>query len=119
MRSYAISSIFQKIGGKFLSKGSFGFNVATLFAGNVSAQVIAFILSPIVTRLYIPEHFGAMMLITAIINVLAVISCMRYEMAVVLPKEDDKSFNIMAVCLFISFSLSLALLPSVPLFGDE
>ena len=87
-------------------------------AGNISAQLLGLILAPIVTRIYIPEHFGVMIVIVSIVNVLSVIACLRYETAIVLPKNDDSAYNIIAVCIFFTLIVSLIILPFIPIYGD-
>jgi O-antigen/teichoic acid export membrane protein len=104
---------------KYFKKGGFVFNAGTLFAGNVSAQFVGVLLAPIITRLYLPEDFGVSAVIVAIIGVMSVISCMRYETAVVLPKTEEKAKNLVALCLILTLIISLVLLFTVPFMGER
>ena len=104
---------------KYFKKGGFVFNAGTLFAGNVSAQFVGVLLAPIVTRLYLPEDFGVSAVIVAIISVVSVISCMRYEMAVVLPKTEEKAKNLVALCFALTVIISLILLFTVPFLSER
>ncbi len=103
---------------KYFKKGGFIFNVGTIMAGNVSAQVVVLLLVPIITRLYLPEHFGIMAVIISFINVFSNISCMRYERAIVLPKTDEKAQNLIAVCLVVTLTVSLVSLIIVPFVNE-
>ena len=80
-------------------------DIATLFAGNVSAQAITLIFTPILARIYSPESFGAMSTILSITAVLSVVSCLRYELSIVLPKDDKTAQNIFALSMLISITI--------------
>ncbi len=76
-----------------LLKGSaFLRNVATLVSGSALAQLIALACAPILTRLYTPEDFGLLGVFMAVSAVAATIATLRYDMALVLPKEDASAW---------------------------
>lgn len=103
---------------KNLKKGGFGFNIGAMMAGNVTAQLIGFLLAPIITRLYLPEHFGVMSVIISLVSVFATISCLRYETAIVLPKEDESALNLLPTCAALTFTVTLILLISLVFIDD-
>jgi O-antigen/teichoic acid export membrane protein len=119
MRDFTLKISSPNFLKQYFKKGNFIFNVGTLMAGSASAQLIVVLLMPIVTRLYLPDQFGVIAVILSIIGVLNVISCMRYEMAVVLPKTEDKSYNVVALCLALTLIISLILLVSVPFVSEQ
>jgi O-antigen/teichoic acid export membrane protein len=63
-------------------------NVLTLLGGTALAQVLPLLLTPLLTRLYAPEAFGALALLLAVVNPLALLASGRLELTVPLPKED-------------------------------
>jgi O-antigen/teichoic acid export membrane protein len=95
---------------KYLNRGGFIINVAKMLAGNAAAQTIGLITAPIIARLYTPEDFGSMTLVTSIIGILSVFSCLRYEQAIVLPKDNRDGLNLLALCLIISCLFAFSLL---------
>lgn len=95
---------------KYLKRGGFISNVVKLLAGNVAAQAIGLITAPIIARLYTPEDFGSMTLVTSIIGILSVFSCLRYEQAIVLPKDNKDGLNLLVLCLIISCLFAFFLL---------
>lgn len=95
---------------KYLKRGGFISNVVKLLAGNVAAQAIGLITAPIIARLYTPEDFGSMTLVTSIIGILSVFSCLRYENAIVMPKDNKDGLNLLVLCLIISCLFALFLL---------
>jgi O-antigen/teichoic acid export membrane protein len=103
---------------RYFKKGGFIANAGTMMVGSVSAQIIVFLLAPVITRLYLPEHFGVMAVIISFVNVLSVISCLRYEKAVILPKTDERAQNLITVCLILTTIVSLVSLITVPFAND-
>jgi lipopolysaccharide exporter len=95
---------------KYLNRGGFIINVAKMLAGNAAAQTIGLITAPIIARLYTPEDFGSMTLVMSIIGILSVFSCLRYEQAIVLPKDNRDGLNLLALCLIISCLFAFSLL---------
>jgi len=93
-----------------LSKSQFFRNVAKLFAGNISAQSIAFLAAPIITRLFTPIDFGTMALIESSIVLAAVVANLRYERAIMLPKEDNDAEHILGLCILSNIIISLIVL---------
>lgn len=68
---------------------SFIRNVATLITGTTVAQVIPIAISPILTRLYTPDDFGLLALYMSVVGLVAVVSTLRYELAIVQPQHDN------------------------------
>ncbi len=87
---------------RFRNKGSFLAQLAALTSGTVIAQAIAVLVSPVVTRLYLPEEMGLAASVMAIVNVLGVVAAGRYDMAVVLPDSEDDALTIGAVGVIIA-----------------
>ena len=51
-------------------QGNFFRNILILMTGTVSIQLLNFLLTPVITRLYTPEAFGALGLFLSIISLL-------------------------------------------------
>jgi len=86
-------------------------NILTLMGGTSIAQLIPIALQPLLRRLFEPEVFGIYSLYLTYVAVLVVISSLKWEMAIVIQKEDNKAINITGLALLTSFILnSLVLL---------
>ncbi|MBP8990890.1 MAG: oligosaccharide flippase family protein [Spirochaetes bacterium] len=113
---------FNKIKTK-LTKNEFNKNVFTLMFGTALAQVIPFLLSPIISRLYIPEAFGKYSLFISISGLLAIISTGKYEMAIILPKYDRYAYHLVILSgiltLAFSFLVLILLFPLKLIFKIE
>jgi len=80
-------------------------NVITMLSGTTAGQFIAFLMLPVVARLYTPVQFGEYSLFISIASVIAVIASGRYELSIVLIKKDINAFNLFAICsLLIIFT---------------
>ncbi|MEQ8625119.1 MAG: oligosaccharide flippase family protein [Vicingaceae bacterium] len=100
-------------------------NMAVLTGGTAIAQLISFAASPVLSRLFTEKQYGEYGIFTSIVSYLVVISCLRLEQAIVLPKEDDEArsiaqwsikLNSIVSTLALLFSLSGILLFHFPPF---
>jgi len=82
-------------------KTSFAADVLKLASGTTIAQVLTVIASPLLTRLYAPDAFGLLTLFTSITGILKAISCLRYELAIVLPQSDEEGANVLGGSLLV------------------
>ena len=95
---------------RFIPKSPFWKNVFTLALGTSLAQLIPVLISPVLTHLYTPEQFGIYGLYFSLTMVLSVIICGRYEMAILLPENDEERINLLALCVVIAVFVSTFLL---------
>lgn len=109
----------QAIKHGFLKKGGFVRNVSTMLAGNATAQAITFLAAPIISRLYVPDDFGIMTYISSLVAILSVLASMRYENAIVLPREIKKAANLFILCILSTITVSLLLFIIVGFWGKR
>lgn len=95
---------------KNLLKSSYSKNVITLMTGNIIAQAIPIAITPILTRLYTPYDFGVLALFMSLIAVLGVIANGKFEQAIMLPKKEIESLNLVYLSVLISTFFALFLL---------
>ena len=97
-------------------KSEFSRNVLTLIVGTTIAQAIPIAISPILTRLYSPEDFGIFALFVAIVSVLSVFTTGKYELAIMLPNEDEEAFSILILSITIAIIVSLIIFIFILIF---
>ena len=87
---------------KFLGK-----NVSTLVLGTFIAQFITIIFTPILSRIFSPNHFGLFAIIFSITGIFSTIIGGRYEIAIVQAKNNLESINLSFISslLMIIFTL--------------
>lgn len=90
---------------------SFVNDVLKLVTGTVAAQALTIAAAPILVRLYSPEAFGTLALFIAITTIISRISCLRYELAINLPKCDKEAANLFVLSIGIAITTSILTIP--------
>lgn len=88
-------------------------------AGTIIAQGIQLGISPVLTRIYGPNEFGVFALYMSVASLFSIVATGRYEMAIMLPANDDDAANLLALSLMISAGISLVALLVVSVFGEN
>jgi len=85
--------------------------VLAISGGTAVVQVLGFLLSPIITRLYTPGEFGVLSIYTAIVTILS-LGSFKYERAIPIAEDDTSAINIIALCLLVltGYTLLISLL---------
>jgi|WetSurMetagenome_2_1015567.scaffolds.fasta_scaffold00245_19 lipopolysaccharide exporter len=97
---------------KFLS------SVLKLFSATLVGQVLGILVTPVLSRLYSPADFGLFQVFLSIISVIAVISCLSYESAIVLPEKNEDAANLVSLCLFLIGTTSIIVSVFFILFSE-
>lgn len=85
-------------------------NVLTLMSGTTIAQVIPIISSPFLTRIYTPADFALLSLFINLSVILSVIATARYDLALMLPKEDKEAVNVLGLSITSTIFISCIVL---------
>ena len=81
-------------------------NMAILSSGTIVGKVIGIFTVPIITRIYLPDHFGVLSIFTALVALLVPFGTLRYTMAIPLPKNDGLVANLVVLCGLFLFIVS-------------
>jgi len=84
--------------------------------GTTISQVITFLISPILSRIYTPDDFGVYSVFLSIVNILGVVITGRYELAILLPKEEKGAINVLALSVILSGIIGVVIFCIVLLF---
>jgi O-antigen/teichoic acid export membrane protein len=66
--------------------------------------------TPLLTRLYGPEEFGALAVFAAAYAIVVGLITLKYDLSIILPRDHDKAVDLTVLTLSISLILSLVLL---------
>lgn len=77
-------------------------NITILSIGSVVGQVILFLFTPLIARIYFPENFGSLSVFTSIIVILSIFSTGKFEHAVLVGKDLTESVQISFVGSILS-----------------
>lgn len=86
--------------------------------GNIVAMVIAAVSMPILTRLYSPEAFAGWAVYTSTAQIFSTVACLRYELAILLPKSAEDGARILFGCFLVTLVISACALLIVYLFAE-
>jgi O-antigen/teichoic acid export membrane protein len=91
----------------FFEKNIFLKNVLYISGGTVFAQLLVLLFSPVISRIYSAEDLGVFQQYQAIISFLLVISGLRYEMAILIPKEKSDAITLLCLSILINLTFSV------------
>jgi O-antigen/teichoic acid export membrane protein len=91
---------------------SFLRSVGVLVTGTAFAHAITAIATPILSRLYSPADFSALAVFSALLSIISVAACLRFDIAVTLPDNDSDALNILALAL--NSALFVSVLIAIP-----
>lgn len=100
-------------------KTSFKGDVLRLMTGTAGAHAVTVLAAPLLSRIFSPATFGDAAMFASVTGILAVAICLRYEMAIVLAKSERAAVNILGLSVLTCSLLSITLLPTALLFGEE
>ncbi|WP_299866569.1 hypothetical protein [uncultured Hoeflea sp.] len=106
-----IAKLRQALSGQFLA------GVMKLAGAAALAQAILMGALVIATRLYSPADFGVLAVFNAVVTIVAVAACLRFDIAVPLPREQKDAVNLLGLAFLSAgavacgFSLLVALAP--------
>lgn len=107
-----MKSLLDKVNTKLNAQGGFLKAASVLVGGTAFAQLIGFLCLPILTRLYTPEDYSILGVYVATVAILAVISCLRFDIAIPIPENesDGKALLLLSLLSNTTFSILLYLL---------
>lgn len=100
------------------SNQAFVRGVSKLVSGAVLAQGLTILLSPILSRIFPPDTFGTLAVFVSIVEVLVVIGCLRYELAIMLPEEDQDAAHLLIASLLFAGMIALLSILGILFLAD-
>jgi O-antigen/teichoic acid export membrane protein len=97
-------------------------NSRNLIFGTGVSQVIIALSLPLVTRIYSVSEVGTSALVVSVFSSLSIIGCLRYEIAIPLPLEQEQGNKLVWLSILISFATTFLITGSVILlsfFGPD
>jgi len=89
----------RKIFTKLLPSGSVRRSVSILAGGTALGQALAVLITPVLTRIYGAEDFGYFQIYFAFTGIAALAVTLRYELAILLPEQEETAANVVCVTL--------------------
>lgn len=77
------------------------------------ASAITLLLTPVISRLYLPEHFGMSAVFLSTITIIGPSSCFAYEKAVNVARSIDDARRLVTLCVVVSILVAIVVSPIV------
>lgn len=71
--------------------------MGVLAGGTLAAQLIALAATPLLGRVFTPAEFGVLGIVNAVALPIVAVAALRYDMAIVLPKDDARAADVAAL----------------------
>ena len=114
-----MKSLLDKINAKLNAQGGFLKAVSVLVGGTAFAQLLGILVLPIITRLYSPEEFTLFAVYTSILNILIVVACLRFEIALPLPENDEDALSLFLLALLSNIFITTLIVLVIFFFQDS
>lgn len=95
----------------------FAHQTVLLASGAIVANGILLLSQPLTSRMFAPEAFGRTATFFSVASIVGTVACLRYEMAIVLPKRHEEAGRLFILCGIILTAISLVMLLMTLLFG--
>lgn len=82
-------------------------NIALLFGGSAGSQLILLIMLPLLTRHYTASAFGEWAVFVAISSTLGVVSALKFDAAILLPKRRTETIRIIKLALLMVAAVTI------------
>jgi len=92
--------------------------IITLMSGTLMAQIVILAFMPIMTRIYTPSEFGIYSLFFSVTNLLGMVSSLKYEQAIILPKSNRDADALLFLSVIITLFMTLLVTLFIFIFYD-
>lgn len=81
-------------------------NVLAVASGTAMSQVVVFLFSPLITRIYSPEVFGLQGIFLSLVSILSPIIALRYPMAIITAETDEEMLKLARLSILVAAILA-------------
>lgn len=110
---------FDKVVARFNLQSDFIKAVSVLVSGAAFAQIIGILALPVLTRLYEPSEFSVFAVYTSCLAILSSVSCLRFEIAVPIPKDDNQAIALVLLALISNIFFCILVTLFIGFWGSE
>lgn len=104
---------------KNLLNNQFAKNIVLVSGGTIFAQGLSMLLSPVITRLYLPEEYGVLTIYIAILGMISTTGSLKYELAIPIADDEESAINIFALSISILAVVSLTVAFALFIAGNQ
>jgi len=86
--------------------GASAANVVVLVLGTIAGHLVTLAATPVLSRYFEPAAFGTFGVFSGLVAVVGSVATLRYEVAVVLPKSDERARELLFASVLVAIGLS-------------
>lgn len=109
----------SELGSALPFRSRFSRNAVVMITGTVIAQGIPLAISPILTRMFSPADFGVLALYMAAMSIASIIATGRYDLAVMLAKDEEDADALVILSFIIAVGLGIVTALIVAVYGVQ
>lgn len=94
-------------------------STSLLVGSTAISQVLGIAVLPLLTRLYSPEDFSVYAVFSAVLALITVVSCLRFEIAIPLPEERVEARSLIILSLLSSIFVAIVVLVIIVVWGKQ
>jgi O-antigen/teichoic acid export membrane protein len=94
-------------------------NILLISSGTFIAQILGILLTPLITRVYLPQDYGVLTSFNSIISILVIICLFDYHKAIPIANNDKQVTNLIFLSLSILLSFTFFLFTIFYFFGEN
>ena len=100
-------------------------DVSKILTGSAISQIVVLLVLPFLAKIYQPSDMALLGLALSFVNFFGVLSCLRFELAIISTKSREEALNVYYLCLLSMtitiplFSFILLLMNKFSIFGFE
>lgn len=101
------------------TKGSFTQDLTITFSGNVIAQALGFLITPLIARIYGPASYGLFALFIAISNTLSSLVTFQLPSGYVAARDDGEFYRLLRATFIVLAAFVVFSFAVIGFFGDD
>lgn len=74
-------------------------DILRLISGTLGGRLILLAVLPFSTRLYSPEDFAILSVYLSVVSTLAVVACLRFDIAILIAPDDEDAVGLLALAV--------------------
>lgn len=94
-------------------------NMAKLLIGDGIARILGFVITPVLTRIYLPAEMGSLAVFTSFVAILIPFSTLRYPLLIPVLKDEKMAFSLSYATFLMLLCSTILLIISLFFFKSD
>ena len=104
---------------KKLLENKFIKNIVMVASGTAFAQILTIAMTPIITRIYLPEEYGILSVYASLLTLLSIGASLDYQKAIPIAEDNQSAYNLIAGAFLILLTFIVGLSLVFAFWGEQ